>query len=121
MFKTKKKLLASPERASTATTADAPKPAELKGLREIEKLALLAYKLYGEGPVDFRELRYLFVVSPCFNVEGDWFVKSIGYVILSTDVLVERGGKYYVNKKYVEKFKNVDIDVSICLPKERRD
>jgi len=93
---------------------------KLEELREIDRLALLAYKLYGEGPVDFHELRYLFVVSPCFNVEGNWFVKSIAYVILSTDVLVERGGKYYVNKKYVEKFKNVDIDVSVCLPKEKQ-
>jgi len=78
----------------------------IEELNELERLALLAYQLFGEGPVDFHRLRYEFVKSPLFaHIEGDWFVKSLAYVILSTDVLEERNGKYYIKKKYIEKIR----------------
>jgi len=80
------------------------------GLNNLERLALLAYRLFGEGPVDFHRLRYEFVKSPLFaHIEGDWFVKSLAYVILSTDVLEERDGKYYIKKKYIEKIKKISL------------
>jgi len=72
--------------------------------RDLEKLALLAYRLFGEGLVDFHRLRYEFVTSPLFaHIKGDWFVKSIGYVILSTDVLEKRGDKYYIKEKWLKR------------------
>jgi len=71
---------------------------------ELERLALLAYRLFGEGPVDFHRLRYEFVKSPLFaHIKGDWWVKSWAYVILSTGVLEERGGRYYIRREYVER------------------
>jgi len=77
-------------------------------LDELEKLALLAYQLFGEGPVDFHRLRYEFVKSPLFaHIKGDWFVKSLAYVILSTEVLEKRDGKYYIKKKYIDKIKEI--------------
>jgi len=76
----------------------------------MEKLAFLAYKLFGEGPVDFRELRHRFVISPLFaHIEGDWFIKSFAYVILATGVLEERGGKYYIKKHYLDWLKSVQV------------
>jgi len=75
---------------------------------ELGRLALLAYQLFGEGPVDFHRLRYEFVKSPLFaHIEGDWFIKSLAYVILSTDVLEERGDKYYIKKKWVDRIRRM--------------
>jgi len=73
-------------------------------LNALEKLAFLAYQLFGEGPVDFHRLRYEFVKSPLFaHIEGDWFIKSLAYVILATGVLEERDGKYYIKREYIDK------------------
>jgi len=76
----------------------------------MERLALLAYRLFGEGPVDFRELRRRFVKSPLFaHIGGVWLIKSIEYVILSTGVLEKRGGKYYIKKDYLDWLKRVQV------------
>jgi len=89
-------------------------PKSIDELNNLEKLAWLAYQLFGEGPVDPYRLRYEFVNSPLFaHIEGDWFVKSIAYVILSTDVLEERDGKYYIKKEYIERLRQYG-----ALPKE---
>jgi len=86
-------------------------------LDELEKLALLAYQLFGEGPVDFHHLRYEFVKSPLFaHIKGDWFVKSLAYVILSTEVLEKRDGKYYIKKKYIDKIKKISHKIHILTP-----
>jgi len=85
-------------------------------LGELERLALLAYRLFGEGPVDFHRLRYEFVKSPLFaHINGDWFVKSLVYVILSTDVLEKRDGKYYIKKKYLERIKNISLSENLIF------
>jgi len=79
-------------------------------LDELERLAFLAYQLFGEGPVDFHRLRYEFVTSPLFaHIKGDWWVKSWVYVILATGVLEKRGDKYYIKKKYVDKVKSISL------------
>jgi len=70
--------------------------------RNMERLAYLAYQLFGEGPVDFHRLRYEFVKSPLFShIEGGWFIKSWAYVILSTGILEKRGGEYYIVKEWL--------------------
>jgi len=77
-------------------------------LDELERLAFLAYQLFGEGPVDFHRLRYEFVKSPLFaHIKGGWFVKSLAYVILATDVLEKRESKYYIKRKYIDKIKKI--------------
>jgi len=74
----------------------------------LERLALLAYKLFGKGPVDFHRLRYEFVKSPLFaHIKGDWFVKSLAYVILSTGVLEKRDGKYYIVEEWLRRINEI--------------
>ena len=87
-------------------------------LNTLERLALLAYQLFGEGPVDFHRLRYEFVKSPLFaHIEGDWFIKSLAYVILATGVLEERDGKYYIKREYIDKIrKRLHENLSILTP-----
>ena len=75
---------------------------------ELERLALLAYKLFGEGPVDVYRLRYELVNSPLFaHIEGDWFDKSLAYAILATDVLEKRGDKYYIAKEWIKRMPEI--------------
>jgi len=83
-------------------------------LDELERLAFLAYQLFGEGPVDFHRLRYEFVKSPLFaHIKGDWWVKSWVYIILSTGVLEKRGDKYYIKKKYINKVRNISLSENL--------
>jgi len=96
---------------------------KLEELHDSEKLALLAYRLYGKGPFSFHQLRRMYVASPCFG-EDDWYAKSVAYTVtlaigVFMGVFEERNGKFYVSKDYIEKFKNVDVDASVCLPQEK--
>jgi len=91
----------------------------LEELDDGTKLALMAYALYGKGPINFEALRRIYIVSPCFShIEGDWFDKSLDYAILTAEVFDDRGGKLYISKKYMERLKNVNVDISACLPKK---
>ena len=80
---------------------------------------LLAYRLYGEGPVDFHHLRYLYVTSPYFNPVGDdWFDKSVYYIytLALARILVKRGGKYYISKKWLRRIPEIERRCGGQLP-----